>query len=93
MNNTLKLTETGTDRITELEEKMLVAMPDDTFYQEDMDNRMWIDYFIDELDMDNKKARGVFASLVRKEMIDSNGESFELTTKGINFLTLKGIKL
>ncbi len=50
---------------------------------DDPDAGAWVDGFAEDMGMSGETFSGVMGSLVRKGIIDTDGESFCLTTEGI----------
>ena len=64
-------------KLTELEEEMLRAIPEECFYQEGFESVLWTNCFLDGLKMDNKVARGVLSSLKQKGVLNVQGTGRE----------------
>ena len=85
--------------LTELEQNMMKSIPADDFFEHGLDSVIWLDCFIDGLDMDSKIARGVLASLIKKGLIvvdiykenGKNQSTMALTDEGQDWLIEQGI--
>ena len=77
------------ESLTELEKEIMIAITKDTFYENDLESQIWTDCFLDDIKMDNKIARGVLSSLVKKGYIEvTSGEDSILcfTEKGKEYM-------
>lgn len=72
--------------LTELEQKFMVAIPKDDFYEQGFESCLWSDVFFDAAEIDPKVGRGVLSSLIKKGFIKGGVEAFELNEKGIEWL-------
>ena len=72
--------------MTELERKMMNAIPEDDFFEDGLGSTLWTDCFIDCCGIDSKQARGVFSSLVQKGYILGGKKNFSLTEKGKDYI-------
>jgi hypothetical protein len=83
--------------LTELENQMMEAIPNDQFYENGVDSVLWVDCFIEYCGIPAKKARGVLSSLCKKGLIQvdlekgdadhANNNTLYLTTAGKTYIT------
>ena len=57
--------------LTTLEKTVLHDITTDDFYEEGLDSAIWADNFMDTVSISSKEARGVLASLIKKNIIKS----------------------
>lgn len=82
--------------LTTLEKTFIEEIPNDNFYDEDLDGGLWTNLFLDDLlirrSINQNIARGIMGSLVKKKIITcensvKNEECFSLTEKGKKILS------
>lgn len=82
------------ENLTMLEEKVMVTIPKENFYEEGFESVLWVNCFLDTLEdatqISPKQARGLLSSLAKKEYIkvieDREGNTMYLLDNGINWL-------
>lgn len=81
-----------TIRLTEMEEKVMKAIPEDNFYEKGFDSCLWINCFIDEVPgIETKQVRALIVTLKKKNYIGLDKECLWLEEKGKNWLIEKGL--
>jgi len=88
-----------TIKLTKFEEEIMRAIPQDDFYESGYESVLWTDVLLDNVKMDNKKARGVLASLSKKGLLElystkekSDPSDKNCATNSTTALTDKGIE-
>lgn len=67
----LETPEVELPEVTAMEYRLMSEIPNDNFYDEELDSVLWTDIFLDETcSIDNKKARRVLSSLSKKGLLD-----------------------
>lgn len=56
-------------KLTQNERQILDDITNDCFYEDGLDSVIWADCFLDTTCIPSKEARGVLASLIKKEVI------------------------
>jgi len=69
-------------KLTELEQKFMVAIPKDDFYENGFDSILWSDVFFDGAEIDPKVGRGVLSSLIKKGFIEGGFDAFSIDDEG-----------
>ncbi len=67
--------------VTEKEQKVIQAIKNSEFLEEPSDP-IWIKGLAEDAELDGKEFSGVVSSLIKKEIVFSDGETIGLTVKG-----------
>lgn len=90
----LETSEVELPEVTAMEYRLMSEIPNDNFYDEELDSVLWTDIFLDETcSIDNEKARRVLSSLSKKGLLDVYSTKDKEPSMGITKSTISFTEL